>query len=62
MTTKQYLKALHALGLSRSGADTQAALGLSKRQLIRCANSHREITGPLAILIELMIETGKVRS
>ena len=61
MTTKQYLSILKRLGLTRAGQDVAYALGLSVRQCERIAAGRCAVPGPVAILLELYVETGLVR-
>lgn len=61
MTTKQYLAALAKLGLTPAGKATAAALGLSLRQCQRIAAGRAPVPEPVAILLELSVETGLVK-
>jgi hypothetical protein len=55
MTSKQYLAALHKLGLSPSGKATAEALGLSLRQCQRIAAGESAVPEPVAKLLRVMI-------
>jgi hypothetical protein len=57
MTTKQYLAALHKLGLTPSGKATAEALGLSLRQCQRYA-AGSPIPETLAKLIGMYLQHG----
>lgn len=52
MTTRAYLAALAALGLTPSGQRTAQVLGLSLRQCQRIAAGDNEVPGTVVLLLE----------
>src|SRR5258705_10867845 len=55
MTRAAYLKALRGLNLRPYGLQTQAALGLARRQLARLAAGDQDVPVPIALLLAMDI-------
>jgi hypothetical protein len=58
MTTKQYHAALKELNLRPYGLETQAALGLSRRQLARLSAGDQDVPVPIALLLAMYLAHG----
>jgi hypothetical protein len=58
MTCKQYHEALRRLNLRPYGQETQAVLGLSRRQLARLAAGDQDVPKPIAMLLNMYLAHG----
>jgi len=54
MTAAQYVKAIHALGLTQEQAGE--ALGMSRRQGQRYATGQTRVPVPVSILLDLLLD------
>ena len=61
MSTRQYLQALDALGLTVAGKSTAEALGLSLRQCQRIAGDLAPVPRPVELLLKMYLHHGMPR-
>jgi hypothetical protein len=58
MNRLEYLKALRELNLRPYGQETQAALGISRRQLARLSAGDQDVPVPISLLLAMYLAHG----